>query len=68
MATKMAVGPSAAPMMPTEAASVMVKTSPKKSMHMEMVKKIPNWAAAPKMQHLGVGQQRSEIDHGARYQ
>ncbi|MPM73175.1 hypothetical protein SDC9_120151 [bioreactor metagenome] len=40
----MAVGPSAAPMMPIEAASLM---SNPKNTATAIVKKIPNWAAAP---------------------
>ena len=43
-ATKMAVGPSAAPMTAMEAASFRSKKKPARN----RVKKMPNWAAAPK--------------------
>ena len=49
-ATTMAVGPSAAPMMPMDAASL----SGKKMDARHMVKKIPNCAAAPKIISLGL--------------
>ena len=58
-ATMMEVGPSAAPMMPMEAASLSVKrntprSSTAKRMAAITVKKMPNCAAAPKNIILGV--------------
>ena len=50
-ATKMEVGPSAAPMMAMEAASCKVKPSRRAS---DRVKKMPNWAAAPQRIILGL--------------
>ena len=46
MVVKMAVGPSAPPMMPSEAASCGVKPI---RMAAKRTAKMPNWAAAPKM-------------------
>ena len=48
-ATKMAVGPSAAPITAMEAASFSSKTKPAAN----RVKKMPNWAAAPKNMSQG---------------
>ena len=47
----MEVGPSAAPMMPMEAASVIWKPS---RAARTMVRKMPNWAAAPKRNIFGL--------------
>ena len=51
LATTMEVGPSAAPMMPMEAASL---TSKPMSVATQRVKKMPNCAAAPKIIILGL--------------
>ena len=48
--TRMEVGPSAAPMMPMDAAS---RISNPRNAATTMVKKIPNWAAAPNRNILG---------------
>ena len=48
----MAVGPSAPPIMPMEAASWAVK-SPEPMAPMKVIK-IPNWAAAPNSKDLGL--------------
>ena len=50
-ATKIEVGPSAAAMMPMEAASLMWKPS---SAAMMITKKMPNWAAAPNSSRNGL--------------
>ncbi len=49
--TNRAVGPSAPPMMPTEAASLPEKPSRRK---MTKVAKMPIWAAAPSSRLLGL--------------
>ena len=49
--TKMAVGPSAPPMMPTEDASAPVKPSRRQPRY---VRKMPSWAAAPSSRLLGL--------------
>ena len=51
LATKMDVGPSAAAMMPVEAASAMSKP---RSVATMITKKMPNCAAAPKMSRNGL--------------
>ena len=62
-ATTMEVGPSAAPMMAMEAASCKIKAQQRRQA--DSVKNMPNCAAAPNKQHLGIGKQRPEVDHRA---
>ena len=60
--TRIEVGPSAAPMIPMDAASF--RSNPKTHAS-AIATNIPNCARRTKQEHDGLGQQGAEIDHGA---
>lgn len=62
LGTRMDVGPSAAPMIPMDAASF--RSNPRSTARL-MAAKIPNWAPGSEKEHFGIGEKRAEVDHGA---